>query len=180
MEVPMRSWFISSTLVALFALLASPLSAATLQAKQQETSFSASYVDTDDVGKTIQADGQWEWIFGKGYNEVGGVLSYLKLDPDSGSSSDATIVGPIYTFNWMPANDKVTGFVEASYGFVSGDLGDFFDDALEASIGAKVFVGNSAAVRFDYFVQKLQGAEGFEDQDSHGIRVGISIFGGSK
>ena len=175
----MRSLLIGSTILVLLALVTTPLTAATLEEKQQETTFSASYTDTDEVGKTIQADGQWQWIFTKGYHELGGFLSYLKLDPDNGSSSDATIIGPIYTFNWFPKNDKVTGFVEASYGVVSGDLGDVFDDALEASVGAKLFVGNSAAVRFDYFIQKLQGAGDFDDQDSSGIRVGISIFGGS-
>jgi len=176
----MRNFLLGSAVLLVLGFVASPLSASTLAEKEQETSFSASYVDTQDVGKTIQADGQWQWIFGKGYNELGAILSYLKVDPDSGSSTDATILGPVYTFNWMPDNEKVTGFVEASYGFVSGDLGDVFDDALEASIGAKVFVGNSAAVRFDYFFQKLQGAGSFDDQDSNGLRIGISIFGGSK
>ena len=176
----MRSWLIGSAVLAVLALVATPLSAATLQEKQQETTFSASYTDTDDVGKTIQADGQWQWIFTKGYHELGGLLSYLKLDPDGGSSSDATILGPVYTFNWFPKNDKATGFVEASYGIVSGDLGDIFDDRWEASVGGKLFVGNSAAVRFDYFISKLQGADGFDDEDTNGIRVGISIFGGSQ
>lgn len=176
----MRSWFIGPTVFAVFVLTALPLSAATLQQKQQETTFSASHVDTDNVGKTIQADGQWQWIFGKGRHEIGALLSYLKFDPDSGSSTDATILGPIYTFNWFPANEKVTGFVEASYGVVGGDLGDRFDDTLEASVGAKVFAGNSAAVRFDYFFRKLWGADGFDDEDSNGLRVGISIFFGNQ
>jgi hypothetical protein len=176
----MRSWSIAPAVMALFALTAFPLSAATLQQRQQETTFSASSVDTDNVGKVIQADGQWQLIFGKGHHEIGGLLSYLKLDPDSGSSSDATILGPVYTFNWFPANEKVTGFVEGSFGVVSGDLGNNFDDALEASIGAKVFAGNSAAVRFDYFFRKLQGADNFDNQDSNGLRVGISIFFGNQ
>ena len=176
----MRTWRVGLAGLVLFGVVAFPSSASTLADKQQETSFSASYVDTDDVGKTMQADGQWQWIFGKGYSEFGAGLSYLKVDPDAGSSSDATILGPVYTFNWTPGSQKATGFVEASYGFVSGDLGDFFDDALQASVGAKIFVGNSAAVRFDYFVQKLQGADNFDDQDSNGLRIGISIFGGKK
>ena len=176
----MRTWLISLAILVLFGFAAFPLSASTLQEKQQETSFSASWVDTEDVGTIMQADGQWQWIFSSGYHEFGALLSYLKLDPDSGSSSDATILGPVYTFNWMPANEKVTGFLEASYGIVSGDLGDFVDDAWTASVGAKVFVGDSAAVRFDLFFRSLQGADGFDDEDSHGLRVGISIFGGDK
>ena len=176
----MRSWSTAPAVFALFALAALPLSAATLQQKQQETTFSASSVDTDNVGKTIQADGQWQWIFGKGHHEIGGLLSYLKVDPDSGPSGDATILGPVYTFNWFPANEKVTGFVEGSYGVVGGDLGDDFDDAFEASVGAKVFAGNSAAVRFDYFFRKLRGAGNVDDEDSNGLRAGISIFFGKQ
>ena len=176
----MRTWIVAPAFLILIGLAASPLSASTLAENKQEASFSASYVDTSDVGKTLQADGQWQWIFGKGYHELGAVLSYLNFDPDNGSSSDATIIGPVYTFNWFPDNNKVTGFVEGSLGLVSGDLGDVFDDAVEASVGAKVFVGNSAAVRFDYFFQKLMGADNFDDQDSNGLRIGISIFGGKK
>ena len=176
----MRRWFVGPAVLVLLGFAASPLFASTLGEKQQETSFSASYVDTEDVGKTTQADGQWQWIFGKGYHEVGGVLSYLELDADAGPSSDAIILGPVYTFNWFPDNEAVTGFVEGSFGFVNGDLGDFFDTAWEASIGAKVFAGDSAAVRFDYFFQELMGADNFDDQESNGLRVGISIFFGSK
>ena len=176
----MRKWFVGPAVLALFGLAASPLSASTLAEKQQETSFSASFVDVEDFGKIVQVDGQWEWIFGKGYHEVGGILSYLKENPDSGSSNNAIILGPVYTFNWFPDNETVTGFVEASYGFVSGDLGDVFDDVWEASVGAKLFVGDSAAVRFDYFFQDFQGSDGFDDEESNGLRIGISIFFGSK
>ena len=179
-EVVMRIWSAGLAFVLAVGLFASPALASTLAEKQQETSFSFSYVDTDDIGKTTALDGQWEWIFGKGYHEVGANLSYLNIDPDNGSSSDAVIFGPVYTWNWMPSHEKATGFLEASYGFVSGDLGDVADAAWLASVGAKVFVGDSAAVRFDYFIQSLTGANGFDDQDSSGIRIGISIFGGNK
>ena len=176
----MRKWFVGPAILALLGFAASPLTASTLGEKQQETSFSASYVDTEDVAKTMQVDGQWQWIFGKGYHEVGGVLSYLDVNPDSGPSNDAIILGPVYTFNWFPDNEKITGFVEGSFGFVNGDLGDIFDDVWEASIGAKLFVGDSAAVRFDYFFQSFQGADSFDNQDSNGLRIGISIFAGNK
>jgi len=179
-EVAMRIWLSGLACVFMIGLVTSPLSASTLQENNQEASFSFSYVDADDIGKTTDLDGQWQWIFGKGYNEVGANLSYLNIDPDGGSSSDAIIFGPVYTWNWMPANEKVTGFLEASYGFVSGDLGDVADGAWSAGVGAKVFVGDSAAVRFEYFFQSLMGAEGFDDQDSSGIGIGISIFGGKK
>ena len=164
----------------MIGFVASPAFASTLSEKKNETSFSVSYEDVDNFGKTTSIDGQWQWIFGKGYHEVGATLYYLKLDPDVGSGADATIIGPVYTWNWMPANDKATGFVEAAYGFVSGDLSDFVDAAWQASVGAKVFVGDSAAVRFDYFHQSLLGADNFDDQDSSGVRIGISIFAGKK
>jgi hypothetical protein len=161
--------------------MAAPMvSASTLAEKDFETSFALSYQDVKDVGKTTNLDGQWQWIFGKGYHELGGKLSYLDFSPEGGSSSDATILGPVYTWNWMPSQEKVTGFVEAFYGFVSGDLSDVADAELQGSVGAKLFVGNSAAVRFDLFLQRLFGANGFEDQDSSGLRIGISLFGGKK
>src|SRR4029077_2096096 len=159
----MRSWLAGIAVLALIGLVASPVFASTLSEKAQETTFSASYTDLDNFGKTTSINGQWQWIFGKGFNELGANLNYLKVDPDGGSSSDSTIFGPVYTFNWMPDNDKVTGFVEAGYGFVSGDLGYFLDSAWKADVGAKVFVGNSAAVRFDIFFQRLMGASGFDD-----------------
>jgi hypothetical protein len=176
----MRSLSACLAVLSLIGMLASPVVASTLEEKQQEASFSFSYVDLDNFGKTTTLDGQWQWIFGKGYHELGANLSYLNLDPDTGSSNDAIIFGPVYAWNWMPANQKVTGFLEASYGFVSGDLGDEADGALQGGVGAKVFVGNSAAVRFEYFIQRLMGSNGFDDQDSSGLKVGISIFGGKK
>jgi len=176
----MRSWLAGFAVLALIGFVASPAFASTLSERKHETAFSASYEDIDQVGKITNIDGQWQWIFGKGFNELGASLSYLKVSPDSGSSSDSTIIGPVYAFNWMPDNDKVTGYVEAAYGFVSGDLSDFVDAAWRASVGAKVFVGDSAAVRFAIFHQSLLGASGFDDQDSNGLEVGISIFAGKK
>src|SRR5262249_30470684 len=95
-EDPMRTWVVAPAVLIMIGLAASPLSASTLSENKQEASFSASYVDTSDVGKTTQADGQWQWIFSKGYHEIGALLSYLNFDPDNGSGSDATILGPVY------------------------------------------------------------------------------------
>ena len=176
----MRIFLTGLASLILIGFFASSVSASTLTEKDFETAFSFAYNDVEDFGKTTTLDGQWQWLFGKSYHEFGGKLSYLNIDPDSGTGSDATIFGPVYTWNWTPASKRATGFLEGFLGFVSGDLGDVADDALEASVGAKVFVGDSAAVRFDYFVQRLMGADGFDDQDSSGIRVGISIFGGHK
>ena len=163
-----------------FAQVASPASASPLESKQNEWAFAISWTDIDDVGSTTNIDGDWQWILTpKGYHEIGARLSYLKVDPDNGGSSDATILGPLYTFNWFP-DKAVTGYVSGFLGFVSGDLGDTVDDAIEGAVGAKVFVGDSSAVRFEFFIQKLMGADDFDDQDSHGIRIGLSIFTGKK
>ena len=156
------------------AAFASPLSE-----KQFETAFTFSYVDTDDFGKTTNLQGDWQWIFKNGYHEVGALLSYLNIDFDGGGSEDAMILGPMYTFNWFPEK-KITGYLSAAYGFVSGDLGDSYDDAWQGALGAKLFVGDSAAIRMEYFIQKLDGDNGISDQDNSGLRVGISIFAGSK
>ncbi|HEV8374805.1 MAG TPA: hypothetical protein VGR38_01070 [Candidatus Polarisedimenticolia bacterium] len=164
--------------VILIGALASPVSASTLTEKKYETSFAFSYDDTDDVGKSIDLDGQFQWIFGDGRHEIGPKVTYFKFDPDLGPSTDGLLIGPVYTWNWMPAKDKATGFLEAAYEFASGDLGDVADAAWEASVGAKVFVGDSAAIRFDYYFRSLMGADSFDDQDSSGVRVGLSIFCG--
>ena len=89
------------------------------------------------------------------------------------------IFGPSYTWNWFP-DKPVTGYLTAAFGFVSGDLGDVADGDWQAGVGAKLFVGDSAAVRFEYFVETLMGDEGFDDQDSHGLSIGVSIFTGKK
>jgi len=162
------------------AAFPSPARATPLESKQNEWAFAISWTDVDDFGSTTNIDGQWQWILDpKGHHEIGARLSYLKVDPDDGDSTDATILGPVYTWNWFPQK-PVTGYVSGFVGFVSGDLGDFVDDAIEGDVGAKMFVGDSAAVKFEFFVQKLMGADDFDDQDSHGIRIGISIFTGKK
>jgi len=167
-------------LFAVLACLASPALATPLTDKQMEWAFDISWTDVDDFGSTTNIDGEWQWILDKkGYHEVGALLTYLKVDPDFGDSTDAMIFGPVYTFNWFP-DKPVTGYVTGSFGFVSGDLGDVADDAWQLGIGAKLFVGDSAAVRFEYFVAKLMGADGFDDQDSNGLSIGISIFTGKK
>ena len=163
-----------------FTQVASPASATPLESKQMEWAFAISWTDVDDVGSTTNIDGDWQWILTpKGYHEIGARLSYLKVNPDGGGSTDAVILGPLYTYNWFP-DKPVTGYVSGFLGFVSGDLGDTVDDAIEGDVGAKMFVGDSAAVRFEFFLQKLMGEDGFDDVDSHGIRIGLSIFTGKK
>jgi hypothetical protein len=179
-EAPMRNWLAVFASILMLGPAASAVSASTLEEKNYETSFALTYQDVNDVGKTTNLDGQWQWLFAKGHHELGGKLSYLDVSPDGGPSTTATIIGPVYTWNWMPGQEKVTGFLEGFYGFVSGDLSDVADAELQGSVGAKVFVGDSAAVRFDFFLQRLFGADGFDDQDSSGIRIGISLFGGKK
>ena len=166
-------------LFAVLACMATPALATPLEEKQNEWSFDISWVDVEDEGSTTNIDGQWQWIFAKGHHEVGALLSYLEIDPDGGDSTDATILGPVYSWNWFPAK-AATGYLTASYGIVSGDLSDSVDGALHGGVGAKVFVGDSAAVRFEFFLERLMGEEGFEDVDIRGVSIGISIFTGNK
>jgi hypothetical protein len=162
----------------LIGVLASPAFAGPLEEKKYETSFSFNYDDTDNFGKTITLDGQFDWILAKGRHELGAKTSYINFDPDTGDSSDSLLIGPAYTFNWSPSNDTATGFVGASYLFASGDLGDTVDAALEGTVGAKVFVGDSANIRLEGYFRRLMGASGFDDEDSMGIRVGLGILFG--
>lgn len=158
----------------------SPVLATPLEDKQMEWGFAINWTDTDDFGSTTNIDGDWQWILDKaGHHEVGALLSYFDIDPDFGDSVDGLTFGPMYTWNWFPSK-PVTGYLNASIGLVSGDLGDVVDNALHGGVGAKLFVGDAAAVRFEFFLEKLQGADDFDDQDSTGISIGISIFTGSK
>ncbi|HET8947554.1 MAG TPA: hypothetical protein VFQ07_11285 [Candidatus Polarisedimenticolia bacterium] len=167
-------------MVIAWAASPSPALATPLESKQMEWGFAFSWTDTDDVGSTTNLDGDWQWILDKkGHHEIGARLSYFKIDPDGGDSTDGTLIGPLYTWNWFPQKN-LTGYVSGFVGMVSGDLGDFVDNEVEAAIGGKAFVGDSAAVRFEFFVQRLFGADDFDDQDSHGIRAGISLFTGHK
>lgn len=163
-----------------FACIADPVSATPLSTKQNEWAFAVSWTDVNDVGSTTNIDGDWQWILtSKGRHEIGARLSYFEINPDGGESTDGLLLGPLYTFNWTPTK-PITGYVSGFLGFTSGDLGDTVDDAIEAAVGAKMFVGDSSAVRFEFFLQKLMGADGFDDQDSHGIRIGLSLFTGKK
>jgi hypothetical protein len=180
MSQRLRSAVLFSFLFIALAGVVAPAQATPLTDHSQEWGVALSWSDVDDFGSTTNIDGQWQWILdAKAHHEIGARLSYFKVDPDGGDSTDGMILGPVYSWNWFP-DKPVTGYVSGFVGFVSGDLGDFADDAIEGDIGAKVFVGDSAAVRFEFFVQKLMGADDFDDQDSHGIRIGIDLFTGKK
>lgn len=172
----MRRYLACLMALAVAILAVSSAFAGTLENKKNEWAFKFSYTDADSVGKETNLDLSWQYIIGKGYHEVGAVVNYFKDDPDVGASLDATAIGPKYTWNWTPANDKATGFVAGSYAVTGGDLGDSFDAIWEVNVGAKMFVGNSAAITADFFFSRAMGANGVPDQDSKGIAVGISIF----
>jgi hypothetical protein len=147
-----------------------------LDSHKNEWAFDFHYTDTDNAGKFTNLNFSWQWIFAKGRHELGALTTYFKDDPDVGASTDGMTIGPVYTFNFTPASSWGTGYFDASYSTTSGDLSDAFDSVVEAAVGAKFFVGNSAAVKAEFFWQSLAGASGFNDVDSTGINVGISIF----
>lgn len=170
-------------IVAVALLFVSSAFASTLESKKNEWAFDFSYADnnSDDPAvadeKDTNLDGAWSWVFGKGYHQVGALVSYFNLDSDDPLADvDGLAVGPLYTFNWTPGKDKATGFVEAGYSTTSGDLGDAFDSVIHVGVGARVFAGDTAAIRIVYFFDQLAGATGFADADSTGLSAGISFF----
>jgi hypothetical protein len=165
-------------IVAVALLVISPAFASTLESKKHELAFDFAYTDTDSVGKDISLDLGWGWIFSKGYHQVGALVSYFSFDFDDplAPDIDGVAIGPLYTFNWTPANDKGTGFAEAAYLITSGDLGDVVDSVVHVAVGAKMFAGDSAAIRVSAFYEKNKGVTGFPDQDATGLSAGISIF----
>ena len=128
-------------------------------------------------------DGQWQWICGKGYTELGLLVSYFKIETDDfffgPSTQDGWIAGPSFTWNWMPKS-PITGYLSAAAGGVGGDLGNVYDSAAQGTFGAKIFVGNSAAVRIEYVYQRLYGASFYSDSETRTIHIGVSIFSGHK
>src|SRR4029453_14523533 len=150
--------------VVLIGVLSSPVFAGPLEQKKYETSFSFNYDDTDDFGKTITLDGQFDWILAKGRHELGAKTSYIKFDPDTGSSSDALLIGPAYTFNWSPSNETATGFVGASYLFASG------------ARGGEMFRGGLGGIQAQSLFSPPDGGQRIDDEDSMGVRIGLGIL----
>lgn len=170
-------------IVAVALVLVSSVYASTLESKKNEWAFDFSFADnsSDDPAiadeKDTNLDGAWSWVFGKGHHQIGALVSYLNVDSDDPTQDfDGVAVGPLYTFNWTPGKEKATGFVEAAYSTTSGDLGDGFDSIIHLGVGARVFAGDTAAIRIVYFFDQLAGATGFADADSTGLAAGISFF----
>lgn len=149
-----------------------------LEEKKNEWAFELSAFDVDDVEEGFGYDFTWSWIFNRGYHELGVSISAFDEDFDDPAIQDldGSSIGPVYQFNWTPNNQKGTGFVFAHAATIGGDLGDVFDTFFSVGIGAKVFVGNSAAVFAFYSFDQFQGASGFQDLDSTGLSVGISLY----
>ena len=168
-------------IVAAFALLFVTLASSSVFAGTaqhlDEWSFALNYTHVNDFGSTTNVDGEWQYIFPRGSHELGALLSYFSIDPDNGGSTDGLILGPAYSWNWTPQS-QATGYLTAAVGFVSGDLNDVYDSTVRGGVGGKFFVGNSAAVRVEYTFQKLTGKNGFDDQDSRSLTLGISLFTG--
>lgn len=172
-----------AAIIASALLLAPSVFASTLESKKNEWALDFSYADhsSDDPAVAYERDTSldlaWGWVFGKGRHQVGALVSYFNLHRDTpGVDRAGLAVGPLYTFNWTPEKDKLTGFVEAAYSTTSGDLGDSFDSVWHLGVGGRVFVWKTAAVRIVYFVDRLQGATGSADADSTGLAAGFSIF----
>ena len=164
-------------LVLFTGIFASSSSFASVDQHLYEWSFDLNSTHINDIGTTTNLDGEWQFIFPRGSHELGALLSYFSVNPDDGPSTDGLILGPAYSWNWTPQS-AATGYLTASLGFVSGDLHDEFDTAWRGGVGGKFFVGNSAAVRIEYDFQRLMGRNGFDDQDSRTLLLGISLFTG--
>ncbi len=168
---------IRSAVIMCLCLMVSLAAYATpLEDKKNEWAFELSAIDVDDVGDFTEFDITWSWIFEGGRHELGAILSYFDFDFDMGLDEDGYTLGPIYQWNWTPNKEWGTGFAFASYSTAGGDLGDVFDTETAIGAGIKAFVGDSAAISIAYVFSQLEGEAGFQDVDTTGIVVGISIF----
>ena len=161
------------------AATATPAGAATLQESAQEWAFAASWVgDGDHYFASV--DFEWQWISPAGRHEIGALVSYAAAPPPGRAGEDeddALLLGPVYTWNWTPRFDRATGFLELSAGEITGDLSDDYERTAYGALGAKLFLGDSAAVTVRLFRRVLTAQrEEDDDRTATGIAIGLSLF----
>jgi len=157
-------------------------SAAEIADGAKELAFGFSYVDTADVGTSLDLSGRLGWFLTPA-NELGVVASYfdVSLDgPGSTGDTDGGAGGIFYRYNFRTGGDLLVPFVGAQMLWPIGDLSDVIDYSLGLELGTRFMVGDSASVNLAAFYQEDYGASGFSDTESLGILAGISIFFGNQ
>jgi hypothetical protein len=171
--------------VVLGGLAASSAGAGMLDSRKNEWAFSLNYTNQSSTGTATNVDFSWGHLCGQGRLEAGLSGTYQRLEDKSfgNDTTEATVGGPFMAWNWTPHSDKATGFFQAGVGAVGGDLHNVFDYSLDAELGVKFFVGNSAAVIMQYFYQRLGSKSSDvngQAEDFDGVAIGIALFTGRR
>ncbi|HYV85351.1 MAG TPA: hypothetical protein VFB49_05535 [Patescibacteria group bacterium] len=170
---------------AILGMLAVPsASAGMLDNSNNEWAFDLNYTNQSSNASSTNVNFSWGHLIGQGYTEAGLSGTYQRLDDKTsgGNTVDATIAGPFFAWNWTPHSGTATGFLQAGVGGIGGDLDKSFDFALDAALGVKCFVGNSAAVTAQFFFQRLGSRKNTTGQNENfdGIAIGIALYTGRK
>lgn len=167
-------------LVIVLALAAAATTAAnadSLEKGNKEIDFAFSYNDlnpdgTADSLKTTTLAGSFGYLLGGG-NEVGGRLAYSKQEQGD-FNVDATQIGAFYNYNFR-AGENLNPYLGAQVSFLSGDLGDVYDNTFGVEAGLKVWPWTNAGFKFGLAFDQYNGADDFEDAKSTTVFGGIGI-----
>ncbi len=144
--------------------------ASTLREKNGEWAFRLSARDQSVHGS---------YILRSGFFQIGLAASNFHndfYDEAALGKFNGNAIGPVFTLNTVPRNEKRTGFLFASVQSVHGRAGELFDEVVTLGAGFKVFIGDSAAVLG--FVQHINPLENdrFENLDQTALGVGIALY----
>ena len=148
--------------------------ASTLEKSRGEWAFRLSSRDQSVHGS---------YIFGRGIFQLGLVASNFHNDFYDEAALErfkGNAIGPVFTLNLAPENEKRTPFLFASVQNVYGRAGDLFDEVVTFGAGFKVFIGDSAAVMG--FIQRINPLENdsFENLDQTALGVGVVLYTGQQ
>ena len=155
-----------------------------LDSHSSEWAFDLNYTNQTSTATSTDVNFSWGHLIGQGHAEAGLSGTYQRLDDKTAGGSDveASIAGPFMAWNWTPHSDTASGFLQAGIGVVGGDLHRSFNYSLDAALGVKCFVGNSAAVTLQFFYQRLgdTSVSGGQKEDLDGVAIGIALFSGRR
>lgn len=170
-----RKWML---VAAVAALAFAPAFADPLKKGEKEIDFTFSYdnLNPDGTGddlKTTILTGSFGYMLTDGH-EVGGQLSYSKLDAGDAGDTDSTQLGAFYHYNFR-AGTGMNPYVGARVFTISGDLGDIYSNGYGLVGGIKVWPWANAGFNFGVSWDQLMGDGDFEDATQTSLFAGIGI-----
>ena len=164
------------SLAGLVLLAALPTRAADLVAGDYELGISALLQDTDNAGFYLNIATRVGYMVTKNH-EVGPVISFLYVRPDSGSSITASSLGAFYRYNFSTDNRYVIPFVGLSANGYTGDLANSLNWSWQAESGIRLMAGRKVAINNVLFWHRdYKKAWWVTSERYFGLSVGVSLF----